>query len=596
MKVPHLQSSDPLTCDAQARTRNDQRGAVMNVCIEPTLAEFAEIRSYNSYYVDKTGFLEEFLLPIPAKVALFTRPRRFGKSLMMSMMAEFFDITKDSRKLFEGLAVTGNTALCREWMNQYPVLSLTLKGIEEDTYELACSRIAARIADQLRTVHRCLLTSPRLISATRNELQALSRKEAGIVDVEGSLHTLCIALNEHYGKPPVLLIDEYDVPVAKAQENGFYEKMIKFMRNFLSDALKGNTYLKFAILTGCLRITRESLFTGLNNLNCFGISQDMYSDCFGFTETEVQTMLSAFGMAEKMNEVREWYDGYRFGEGKNIYCPWGITNYVADHMRVPGMAPQPYWLNTSGNEISRDVLRKKYLRLGENIETLIQGGCIEVSLKEQMNYSDLYDSADHFWTLMYLTGYLTRASEEQCARCDILPEDGETALAIPNREISQVWKMQVQRWLAPELLTLDTAAFETAFWDGDADGVAGFLQKTLLEKFSFLDFGEYGYHIILLMLFHKPSKANSNRESGFGRYDIAVRNRTRNMAAIIEVKRARGEEELEQLAGKALQQIEQQKYDTSLRTEHGFTNILHWGIAFYGKVCRAQVRTLHLQS
>ena len=355
----------------------------MRGIVSPGVEFFAGYRENNYYYVDKTGFLEEFLPSASKGVHLFTRPRRFGKTLMLSMMAEFFDITKDSSELFKGLAVSRNRELCQRWMNQYPVVFLTLKGIRGKSYELACDRLGGLIAFQLNNAYRPLLSSPKVAPGTRKVLSALADSSASLAQLQGSLCTLCGALHDQYEKPVILLIDEYDVPLACAQENGYYADMISFFRDFLSDALKTNPYLELAVLTGCLRITKESIFTGLNNPNCFGVSDSKYSDVFGFTEAEVAAMLETFGMADKMDEVREWYDGYHFGKRDDIYCPWGITKYVCDHITDPDAQPQAYWLNTSSTAIVKDVLAKTDFDLEEDIETLIYGGCVLFSLQEQ---------------------------------------------------------------------------------------------------------------------------------------------------------------------------------------------------------------------
>ena len=565
----------------------------MSICVDPGLEFFAEFRQENVYYVDKTGFLEEFLTPKPLKQSLFTRPRRFGKTLMLTMMAEFFDITKKSAALFEGLTISRNEKLCREWMNQYPVIFLSLKDIRDKTYELAFRHIADLMADQISN-HLCLLESPDVALNRRLDLNALLRKQADVITVQRSLYTLCRSLLDYYGKPAVLLVDEYDVPVYTARQMGFYDEMISFIHLFLSPAVKSNAYIKFAVLTGCLRITKESIFTGLNNLNCFDISEEQYADAFGFTENEVRTMLEAFGMADKMEEVREWYDGYHFGNREDIYCPWGITKYVAAHLTTPDKKPEAYWLNTSGNDIARNVLATTHIDLTEKIEQLIDGGCIRFVLHAQMNYADIDTSVDYFWSLMYLTGYLTRASVEQQKRCGQYLKEGDILCCIPNKEVAEVWQKQVQQWFASLLLEQDENSFTTALWQGDCAGLENVLAGILLNRLSFHDLREYAYHVLLAALFPAGCSVTCDHESGLGRYDIVARDEGRNRAAVIEVKRADTEQQLEGKAREALQQIAAKKYDTDLRAEHRYTTILHYGMAFCGKLCKVMLQRLDL--
>ncbi len=559
--------------------------------ISTNLDNFASYRQGKYYYVDKTGFLRDFLQDGSSKVALFTRPRRFGKSLMLSMMAEFFDITKDSTPLFKGLAISRSKKLCRQWRNQYPVVFLSLKGFfNAASYEAACEQMLQKLQDSCMP-YCFLLKSPHVNDIDKMTLKSVMFGQASVMDMQVALYRLCRALSDHYGKPAILLIDEYDTPVSNAEENGFYDTMIKFMQDFLTNSLKENSFLELAVLTGCLRVTRESIFSGLNNLDCFDITYPGYGDAFGFTEAEVYTLLEAFGMADKMDEVREWYDGYHFGNMDDIYCPWGIANYVRDHIKSPDMEPQLYWLNSSANEISRDVFQKTHFRLMESIEKLVDGGCIPVSLQTQMNYGDRYTSADHFWTLMYMTGYLTKASEEQRQYCDVELEQGKTACLIPNKEITRVWETQVRQWLKSEFDLRDIDSFVTAFWKGDTAGAEQALGERLLERLSYYDIQEYTYHVMLVVIFPGPAyTVLSNRETGLGRSDILILDKNQCRAAVIEVKRAAREEDLEARAREALAQIEAKKYDTALRAERTYTEILHWGMAFCGKLCKVVVK------
>ncbi len=455
--------------------------------INPGAQFFAGYRKNQYYYVDKTGFLEEFLPSAPEGVWLFTRPRRFGKTLTLSMMAEFFDITRKSSELFKGLAVSRNRELCQQWMNQYPVIFLTFKDIKNATWEECYESIRSLIATCLRTKHSVLLRSRKIIPETREFLKTLARGQADRADIEESLYILCSALYDHYGKNVILLIDEYDTPVHNALENGFYEKMIVFMRIFLSKALKGNEFLEFSVLTGCLRITRESIFTGLNNLKCYGVTDSSYSDVFGFTEAEVFTMLEAFGMGDKRDEVREWYDGYSFGKRDDIYCPWGITNYIYDHIKDPDAQPQAYWLNTSGNDITRSLFREHSSDLEKWIGDLLDYPYIVTKLQEQCTCNTIQTNLENFWSLMCLTGYLTRASCARVKELGLIPGPGQTVLAIPNKEVFAAWEDQVRQWFQPGLAKLGYSVFTDAFWAKDVQKFEAKLNQLMRESFSYMD-------------------------------------------------------------------------------------------------------------
>ncbi len=560
----------------------------MAFTIKLGVADFAKYRKTQSYYVDKTGFLEQFLLDWD-EVTLFTRPRRFGKTLMMSMMAEFLDITKQSAELFEGLAISRNEKLCQEWMNQYPVIFLTFKDICDPTCEQAINHITDLIAEYI-SKHLYLLESPRIAPNRKQALHALFQKQADALTMKKSLYILCNSLFEYYKKPAIIIIDEYDVPVSNALNMKFYDEIMEFMRMFMSISLKENNYMMFGVLTGCLNILKASVYTGLNNIKVFGISENKYADAFGFTEDEVRRMLETFGLEDKMEEVREWYDGYHFGNREDIYCPWGITNYVSDHVTSSCESPQAYWLNTSGNDIARNVLAKTDINLTEKIEKLIDGGSIRFLFRKQMNYADIYTSESYFWSLMYLTGYLTMANEAQQKSYGRLLNKEDIVCCIPNKEVAGVWQTQVQQWFASVLQKQDGNNFTTALWQGDCAGLENILVSILLKRLSVHDLREYAYHVLLVALFPDGYLVKSNRESGLGRYDILALDGDRNRAAVIEVKRADTEQQLAARAEEALQQIAEKMYDTDLRTELRSPTILHYGIAFCGKLCKVLMR------
>lgn len=400
--------------------------------------QFAELRQHNGYYVDKTGFLEEFL-DSPADANLFTRPRGFGKTLLMSMLAEFFDITKDSRDLFAGLKVSENGGLCREWMNQYPVIFLTLKGTENPTFEQSL----AHIHSQLRTFcgqHQYLLTSERVHYTIKDDIRQYLSGKTNKSTLRSSLHVLTRAMSCHYGRQTIVLVDGYDVPLTKAEEKGYYDEMLVFMRGFLGNALKTNPYLKFGILTGVLPITD----TSLNNLDRFGIADSAYSDVFGFTQEEVDQLLMDSGFEDKREEIKAWYGGYLFGKQQESYCPWSIMNHLAALQDAPQKAPKAYWVGTSCKELLRDFA--KHIPPEEDVQgkvaPLLDGYAIAARPPLYMNCNDILRSANHFWTFLYLAGYLTPASNPALFKGEKYARD--IILAIPNREVREIFQDEME--------------------------------------------------------------------------------------------------------------------------------------------------------
>ncbi|MBQ7502327.1 AAA family ATPase, partial [bacterium] len=369
--------------------------AALNIAIGSDI--FKEIRENNCCYVDKTSILEEMLTRSLSKVSLITRPRRFGKTLTMTMLREFFDIRRDSRALFEGLAVSQNAELCQKWMNRYPTVFLTLKGIEGTNYCSAVRQFKLLISNLMKDM-RYLTDSPRVGSTDKLKLSQLESGDADDELIMSSLLILSQALEAHWGMPAILLIDEYDVPINYAEQNGYYKEMVCFMRNMLGAALKTNASLKFAVLTGCLRIAKESIFTGLNNFMCYSVSDADYADKFGFTESEVDALLAAAELSDKKPDFKEWYDGYRFGEGTEIYCPWDILAHLVRLQKNPKAAPQAYWNNTSGNAIVRTLINRAGEDTRDKIERLIDGSAVEEDLAEDLTYDIVYESESNIWT------------------------------------------------------------------------------------------------------------------------------------------------------------------------------------------------------
>ncbi len=557
---------------------------------------FAELRQNYGYYVDKTEFLVQFLqdptnatrFRLPSSATLFTRPRRFGKTMFMSMLAEFFDVTKSSQQLFAGLKVAENEKLCREWMNQYPVIFLTLKEVEGLTFEDALDEIRTRMKNLYSDVEP-MLDRKKLRTADRDVMDDILSAHASIRALRASLQTMSRILYALYGKPVIILLDEYDVPVAKAAERGYYDEMILFMRIFLSNALKTNPYLKFGILTGALRITKESIFTGLNNLDCFDIANPKYADVFGFTQYEVDQLLSDAGLEEKRDALREWYDGYHFGDRSDIYCPWSIMKYLADVQSVPKEKPKAYWVGTSGNELTKAFLGRMPSTVQDDIASLTEGKTIAVAIKEDLNYDQIYTKEDNFWTLLYLTGYLTPSSDS--ANCVVSPGPGRTILAIPNREVKDVFKSEINSWFSQMLPKDKQEDFFKLFWKGDAQNLEKSLGTMLLTSSSVQDYKyrEHFYHSFLLGIFMLLYPVTSNREAGEGFFDLIVQDEREKRAAVIEVKRADSKKELETEVEKALLQIEERQYDVELKAR-GYTQIIHWGMAFFKKSCKMGVR------
>ena len=547
---------------------------------------FREIRERDCFYVDKTDLLEELLASVPPKVSLITRPRRFGKTLTMSMLREFFDIQKDSRGIFEGLKVARNKELCDEWMNKHPVLFLSLKYVEGQNFEHALAQMQELIC-RICADYSYLQQSKNLDDNEREKFSVLKSGKVSISQLENSLLTLCRALQNHWRKPVILLIDEYDVPLACAQQNGYYHEMVSFIRNMLGAALKTNEALQFAILTGCLRIAKESIFTGLNNFKCYGISEVKFADKFGFTSSEVDDILARASFSPKKKEMKEWYDGYRFGNDQEIYCPWDILQYVNDLCDNPKAQPQAYWNNTSGNAIVRSFIGRTDLNIGEKFETLINGGCVETKIVESLTYDSLHSSEENLWSLLYLTGYLTKASEEQIEDCGRLADEDKTFLVIPNKEVRKIFTESIASWFTDSMLEMDRRPLFDAFWNGDADKLSRLVSRILLNTISYHDYKEDFYHAVLTGIFVGSGYAvTSNRESGRGRADIIVKDQRNSRSAVIEVKHASASAELAPLAEVALQQIDEKEYDAPLRDN--YETVIHWGMAFFEKRCIAK--------
>ena len=548
---------------------------------------FREIRENKCAYVDKTAFIEKLLTTNLAKVTLITRPRRFGKTLALTTLQDFFDISKQSKDIFDGLSISGNKELCDIWMNKYPTIFISLKSVVGKNFNDAFNAFKGIIVDIFDDNFSWLPTSQKISNKNKEIIQLFMNENAEFDHYKRFFSILSRSLYSHYNKPVILLIDEYDVPLEHAKRNNYYDEMVEFIRSLLGNALKTNINLKFAVLTGCLRIAKESIFTGLNNFKCYGIGNELFSDSFGFTNNEVDTLLQTTDLSDKKPIFQKWYDGYLFGKNNKIYCPWDVLLYISDLQVDPDAAPQPYWMNTSGNSIVLHLLKHADPDVREKFETLLEGGCIPVQLSELQTYNSLTSSGDTLWNILYLTGYLTRASDALARESGLQTWPGNcTALCLPNREIREVLLQYIKEWLRDTARTFGTATFLKALWAGDEDTVTTQLSQFLLRTISYHDDEGSFYHGLVVGLLGRVEDTilRSNREAGFGRYDILFRDVTNRRCAIIEIKQTSREISLQDLAKDALNQIEQRRYDA----EDEAATLVHWGFAFHRKRCVAR--------
>ncbi len=554
--------------------------------------DFREVRENNLYYVDKTSIIKDIVESMMrSKVFLFTRPRRFGKTLTMIMLREFFDVTHSSKELFDGLAISYEQEICKNWMNSNPVIFCSLKDIKASsaTYTESYDRFCS-LASRLCLEHNYLLESNKIPDSTKKRLSALMDGTASYAAVSDVLLTLSCALHQHWNKKTIILVDEYDAPLASVQAGQNYDRLVSFIGNMLETGFKTNPSLAFSVMTGCLRIAKESVYTGLNHVDCYGIDHVLYADKFGFTPEEVETLLAEQNLSHKADEIRAWYNGYCFGSDQQIYCPWDVVKYVADLGANPKARPLAYWSNTSSNDITRKCISQREWPIEKALSTLMQGGCIETTIADSMTYDSLTSTESTLWTLLYLTGYLTKLPDSQ--------QDHDTDLIklhIPNKEIRTIFARDMDRWLNEAITKLDLTSFFTAFWAGDEKAVTNILSDIILDTVSVFDaYKEDYYHAFIHAIFylHKYEPI-SNGEKGHGFADIVVddiKDKKSSRSAVIEVKRADSPNALEHECAEALAQIERQKYDQKLLSES--RTILHWGIAFRSKYCLAKCKTI----
>ena len=551
------------------------------------ISDFAKIRDRNYYYVDKTKLISDLLEEETAEVTLITRPRRFGKTMAMSMLSHFFDIRKDSKAMFQGLKIAENTELCDEWMNQWPVLFLSFKDVNGLTFAPAKEMLLNRIAE-IYNDHSYLLEGPQVRENDRKVFEQLADEVNGTPTdamLKTSIALLMKLMWGYYGKPVILLLDEYDVPIAKASANGYYAEMLEIIRGMLSTALKDNDAMRFAVITGCLRIAKESIFTGTNNFVSDTISSAHLNEYFGFTQEEVDQILIDADQTDHAEDVKAWYDGYHFGE-LDVYCPWDVMNYLRDLQKNPKTKPASYWKNTSDNAIIRSFIDYTNAKISQKLETLLEGGYIVQQIEENLTYDYLHSSEENLWSILYFTGYLTQVREENLP--EALSED-ETALMIPNAEIRQIFATTVKKWFSDSAQGWNRAALFRAMWSGDAETLTDEINDLLYKTISYHDYKEDFYHAFLAgILAGTGCAVKSNREHGEGRSDVVVYNMEKRQVAIFEAKYAKTLDGLEASCEAALQQIEDRQYAKNFADD--YDDILCYGIAFYKKRCL--VRTM----
>ena len=555
--------------------------------------DFRKLRESSFYYVDKTRLIEQLLLNW-SEVTLFTRPRRFGKTLNMSMLKSFFEIGTD-KSLFDGLYISGNKELCDEYMGKYPVIFLSFKGVEGLTYDEAFDAFVRVIGKEISRVS-FLADSDKLTMLEREQYKGLTIIEDGSFvfskdKLISSLQLLSQMLYKHYGQKVVILIDEYDVPLDKAFQNGYYKEMVSLIRGLFGQALKTNEFLQFAVLTGCLRVSKESIFTGLNNFEINSIVDIDHDEQFGFTDDEVMKLLLDYDRSERYPDVKEWYDGYHFGNA-DIYCPWDVINFAKKLVSDPSARPSAFWINSSGNDMVRRFVDKSDQTTRDEIEKLVAGGFVEKQLRLDLTYDEIDNTIDNLWSVLFTTGYLTKIGEVK------VPDSESYAykLVIPNKEVREVFILQIQEWFKAVVANDDDTMklLSKAILDKDEKQIARQLNIVMSRMISILDtkapdaMNENFYHGLLLGLLRGSNPdwlIKSNRESGDGFSDILIEPEDPDAGIVIEVKYAKEMKELDAACEAAMAQIKDKRYDEALRDE-GRCDILAYGIAFCRKRCR----------
>jgi len=538
------------------------------------LDSFEKIRRNKFYYIDKTLFIKEVLIN-RGEVNLFTRPRRFGKTLNMSMLRSFFEVGSDST-LFDGLSISKETQLCEEYQGRYPVVFLSLKGVEGLTYEKALGRLAYLMSVECARLNYLEASQ----NVSKEDLERFRRLKSEIPEdgnLQDSLTTLMRMLHAHYGKQVILLIDEYDVPLDKAHANGYYNQMVSFLRGFFGEAFKTNPDLYFAVVTGCLRISKESIFTGINNLKVDTITDKRYDEYFGFTDENVRKVLEDYELSYAYEDMKAWYDGYHFGDA-DVYCPWDVVNHCDKLLDEPDARPKPYWNNTSSNQLVRQFIDMADATTRSEIEQLVAGKTIRKKIVETLTYGELTESIDNLWSVLFLTGYLT--VDRNAPKSD----DGFTSLVIPNREVKEIFIEKIQKWFRDTQISGNQKELYDAIWFCDCEKLHEHLRNILLDTISYYDYHENYYHALLVgLLLNNTYCIRSNAEMGNGRSDIVIEDDRNRRAVIIEVKRSRDYDDMETDSEKGIRQIRENNYAWPYRRRK--YRVFAYGIAFADKDC-----------
>ncbi len=547
-------------------------------------SDFEELRESGDYYVDKTELIYELVNDTDNEVTLFTRPRRFGKTLMMSMIENFFSIRKESARIFEGLAITEHEDFCKKWMNQYPVLFVSFKDVETEDFGGAYEMLKTVIADVCKGISDISLgekVNPFDVEVF-NRLKAQTGTDA---DIQNSLKMIMRMMNAVYGKKVILLIDEYDVLLAKASEkdtskNGYYSKMLDVVKGIMSIALKDNEFLKFAVITGCFRIANESIITGTNNFVSYSVLDERFSRYFGFLEDEVEKMLEVADRKEAAKEIKEWYDGYVFGNSY-LYCPWDVINYLSALKKRKNAKPKNYWKNTSHNGILFTFVRRTDFKVKGKFEILMNSGTIIQTITDELTYDTLHSSEDNLWSVLLMKGYITKADAE---------EEGETvSLKIPNKEIASIFEDTVVKLFKETIDTNMQKSMMEAFWNQDAEEAGRTLSELLWRTISYNHYHEDYYHAFLAGAFVGIGyEVEANKEKGLGRPDILLKDEDNRRAIIIEAKKSKKEADLDKDCDEAIDQIITEKYAEGL---YGYKQILCYGVAFFKKQAKVKLLT-----
>lgn len=542
------------------------------------ISDFEEIRGNHFYYVDKSGLIAEILRSESVKVSLITRPRRFGKTLGMSMLESFFDIRRQSRNLFEGLEITRYTELCDRWMNHWPTIFVSFRRVDGLDFQGAYDMLSLVISELFRN-HLYLLDSDRVNDYDKRTIKRIAEGEATVKDMKDSLVLLIGAMRQHYNKKVILLMDEYDVPIAKANSHGYYQEMLDVIKGIMQ-ALKDNSALQFAVITGCLKIAKESIFSGTNNFVSDTITDSRLNEYFGFTQEDMAYILRDLDVQEYADKIKNWYDGYHFGDF-DVYCPWDVMNYLHDLQRNPQAEPCGYWKNTSDNAIIRSFIDHAGSTITKKLETLLAGGYIVQRIDEDLTYDYLHSSEDNLWSVLYLTGYLTRVREEELT--DAVPE-GMTVLVIPNAEIKEIFETTVIQWFDDSTKQWSRRELFDAVWNEDSEKVAEEMSKLLRKTISYHDYREDFYHAFLAGIFAGAGYAvESNREHGEGRSDVVVSDPMNGRVAVFEAKYADSLQSMERKCDEALCQMDEKMY--AREYEDDYDQIVCYGIAFFKKRC-----------